>query len=102
MIVRSITSHNIHLTGQHGAANDHGNRDDWEVDTGKFKPLDMDVLARQDVSPKESGQRRAERRTECAIIHPNGHAVHGSPERAVTDVCLVHSIDLLPCLNDSG
>jgi len=100
-IIRRLAPHNIYLPRQHGQPDQHGDSNNRQIDTGKLQAADMNVFARKDIAPQHASQRCAKRQTEGAVVHPNRHAVHGSPEGAVGDGRGVAGAELLPGLDDA-
>lgn len=60
------------------------------------------MLARQDISPQQSGKRSAESGAECSIVDADRHGVYGPPEGTVADGDAVAQVNSLPGLDDAG
>jgi hypothetical protein len=56
----------------------------------------------EDVSPKETRQRRAKCAAECTIVDAEGHTVHCCPKCPVRNGNPVVVMDLLPRLDNTG
>jgi hypothetical protein len=54
--VRSAVPSNIHLTNEDGAANGHGDCNDWKIHTRKVETPDSYVLSSEDIPPQETSQ----------------------------------------------
>lgn len=92
----------IDLANQDGAADAHSRRNDGQIDPRKVELPDVDVLSCENVAPEQAGERGTEGSAESAVVEPEGHAVDGSPEGAVSDRAMTRRVvDLLPGLDDT-
>ena len=101
-LVGLIVPIDINLANQNRAPNRHSDRNNRQIHSGKLPPKHADMLLVQDISPKQTRKRSAKSSAESAVVDADGHAVHGGPERAVTNWNAVVRVDLLPCLDDAG
>ena len=94
-------SGDIDLTNQDCAPHSHCDCNDGKIDTSKVEARDLNVLPREDVPPKETGQRCAERRAECTIIDAKGHTVDRCPKGSLCDGYAGLYVYVDPSLNDT-
>ena len=68
-IVRRVAPDNVHLASEDGTADGHGDSDNGNIHARKIQTPDVNVFSVENVPPQETSQRRAEGRTECAIVN---------------------------------
>lgn len=100
--VRRLFPYNVHFAHKNSASHNHGNQNDGNIHTEEFHASYVNVFSGEDIAPKETGKRSAERRAERTIVDANCHAVYGCPERSVADGDTVSLMNLLPLLDNSA
>jgi hypothetical protein len=100
--VRRIVPDYVDFTDQNRASNHHRHGNNGYILSREIKSSDMDMLASEDVSPKETSQRCTECCTESSVVDAQSHGVYGCPKCAIANGYAIVDVNLLPSLNNSS